>query len=191
MFAHENVVDPKPPQDFDSPFTFTMEGADSGIPPQLLPRYWAPGWNSPQALNRLREEDGGVVLIQPESSSALQYFNKIPQAFQAQKGKWFMVPLYHIFGSDELSLLSPGIQEQAPRPYLAMNARDAIALGVEEGGSVEVSLSSRKINLIARITPTLPDGIVGVPVGLPGLSDCGIGLPTWCVLSRHVFAGAA
>ena len=38
-----------------------------------------------------------------------------------------MLPLHHIFGSEELSL-SPGVAELAPRPYVALNPDDAESL---------------------------------------------------------------
>jgi NADH-quinone oxidoreductase subunit G len=73
--AQLNVSEPKPPDDPDSPLAFSMEGSREQPPPALIARYWAPGWNSVQALNKFQQEiggplrggDPGVRLIEPEA----------------------------------------------------------------------------------------------------------------------------
>ncbi len=59
MFADIDVSEPQPPADIDSPLTFSMEGYQKQPPSSLIPRFWAPGWNSVQALNKFQEEVGG------------------------------------------------------------------------------------------------------------------------------------
>ncbi|MEX2430808.1 MAG: NADH-quinone oxidoreductase subunit NuoG, partial [Dehalococcoidia bacterium] len=59
MLAHQDVSEPKPPEDPDSPLSFTMEGSTAIPPAALVSHYWAPGWNSVQALNKFQEEVGG------------------------------------------------------------------------------------------------------------------------------------
>ena len=44
-----------------------------------------------------------------------------------------LLPLYHIFGSEELSLSAPGVAELAPKPYVALNAEDAKRLRRRSG----------------------------------------------------------
>ena len=39
-------------------------------------------------------------------------------------GRWLVVPLHHIFGSEELSALAPGSRELAPQPYAGICTRD-------------------------------------------------------------------
>jgi NADH-quinone oxidoreductase subunit G len=58
MYANINVHEPKPPVDNDSPLNFSMEGY-KGVPPSSLVTYYrAPGWNSPQAINKYLEAPG-------------------------------------------------------------------------------------------------------------------------------------
>ena len=38
-----------------------MEGYQGQPPAPLIPRFWAPGWNSVQALNKFQEEVGGPL----------------------------------------------------------------------------------------------------------------------------------
>ena len=75
MYANQNVSEAKPPQDPESPLSFTMEGSPLQPPPALIPRFWAPGWNSIQSLNKFQAEVGGPLrggdpgkrLIEPDS----------------------------------------------------------------------------------------------------------------------------
>ncbi len=46
MLANLVVSEPKPKQDDDSPFSFTMEGYSGKPPSPLIPFFWSPGWNS-------------------------------------------------------------------------------------------------------------------------------------------------
>jgi NADH-quinone oxidoreductase subunit G len=79
-------------------------------PAALVPRYWAPGWNSVQALNKFQSEvagplvggDPGVRLIEPARDEGLSYFREVPGAFTPRQQEWLFLPVYHIHGSDEL-----------------------------------------------------------------------------------------
>jgi NADH-quinone oxidoreductase subunit G len=61
MTADRSVHEPKPPADPDSPYSFTMEGWRGPVPAALASEYWAPRWNSIQALNRFQEEIAGPL----------------------------------------------------------------------------------------------------------------------------------
>src|SRR5206468_6463076 len=61
MNAKKDVHEPRPPGDPDSPLAFSMEGM-TGLrqePAALIPMFWAPMWNSPQAVNKFQAEIGG------------------------------------------------------------------------------------------------------------------------------------
>ena len=191
MLADISVHEPKPPEDPDSALSFSMEGHGGQPPAALIPRYWAPHWNSVQALNKYQKEIGGLLkeespdikLIVADKAKAA-YFHEIPEAFEGRPDQddFLIVPVHHIFGSDELSALAPGIAERSPRPYLALNNEDAGRLGVHEGEDVELSLAGETYRLPARLLPSLPAGIAGFPSGLQGLA--GISLPLWSSLKR-------
>ncbi len=74
IFAHLDIHEPKPPADPDSPLAYTMEGLLAQPPSALVPRFWAPGWNSDQSMNKFQDEvggklrggDPGVRLFEPE-----------------------------------------------------------------------------------------------------------------------------
>ena len=191
VLADVDVSEPKPPSDPDSPFSFSMEGYTGAPPSALISRFWSPGWNSPQAINKFQIEVGGHLhggdpgrrLIEPKQNVKPAYFNDVPASFEPREGELLVVPLYHIFGSDELSVLSPGIAEQSPQPYLALNPSTAASLQVGDGEAVEITLDGVARSLPVKLSPTLPEGTAGLPVGLPGL--CGVALPVWSLVEKQ------
>ena len=109
-----------------------MEGTPDQPPAALIPFFWSPGWNSIQAVNTYQKEvggplrggDAGVRMFEPAPVNGQSYFSAIPAAFEPREGEWLLVPMHHIFGSDELSLSAPGIAELAAKPHVAVNAAD-------------------------------------------------------------------
>ena len=68
--------------------SFSMEGYEGQPPAPLISRYWSPGWNSVQALNKYQQEVGGALkggdpgkrLIEPNAGSgkAVIFFKHVP-----------------------------------------------------------------------------------------------------------------
>jgi len=186
MLANISVHEPKPPEDPDAPFSYSMEGASSQPPSPLIPFFWSPGWNSIQATNKFQTEiagplkggDPGVLLIEPNgAASAHAYFQNVPAAFQKRAGEWLFVPRHHIFGSEELSLSSPAVAELKPNPYVALAPADATQLGLQAGSDVEINVNGFAKRLPVEILQGIPEGLAALPVGLPPLA--GIPLPSW------------
>ncbi|HTS62007.1 MAG TPA: NADH-quinone oxidoreductase subunit NuoG [Candidatus Acidoferrales bacterium] len=181
MLANITVHEPKPPGDPDSPLAFSMEGSPDQPPAALQPFFWTPGWNSIQAVNKFQEEIGGplrggnpgVRILEPNGSRP-PFFAEAPAAFQARAEKWLLIPVHHIFGSEELSRFAPGIAQLSPEPYVALNPEDAAAFGSE----AEL-LGHRLPVTTAR---DLPRGLAGVPAGIPPFE--GLDLPMWSRISR-------
>ncbi len=190
MLANVTVHEPRPPDDPDSPLAFSMEGYEGQPPSPLITRFWAPGWSSVQALNKFQSEVGGPLrggdpgqrLIEPAQSEKKTYFDGIPAPFRPRDGEWLLTPLYHIFGSEELSDLSPGVVAKSPQPYLALNPDDAGALRVNEREEVELVLDGAVYRLPVRLHPALPRGVAGLPAGLRELPWAA--LPGWGTISR-------
>ncbi|MEJ2660233.1 MAG: molybdopterin-dependent oxidoreductase, partial [Desulfobacteraceae bacterium] len=174
MHANINVSEPKPPIDEDAPLAFSMEGYDGQPPPELISRIWAPGWNSVQALNKFQSEIGGPLrggdpgrrLIEPALSDNGRYFAMLQQEMQLGEDDYLLVPIHHIFGSDPLSMASPGIAQRAPRPYLALGPEETPA---DEGETVRLMVNGRSLDLPVKLLPGMPGRIAGLPAGLPGL----------------------
>ena len=190
MLANINVSEPKPPEDPDSALAFSMEGYPAQAPGALTPFFWSPGWNSIQSVNKFQSEingplrggDPGVRLIEPPQSGSGLYFSAPQRPFQPRPDEWLLVPLYHVFGSEELSCQAPAVAQLAPKPYVAVSAVDAERLKVQEGAQIELNLAGKAQKLPVVVHPDLPQGIAGIPAGLV-LTD-GAGLPAWTRLSR-------
>lgn len=172
-----------PPNDPDAPMTFSMEGYPGQPPPPLIPIFWAPRWNSAQAVTKFQDEAGGplrggdpgVRLIEPAQPGNRAYFSDVPAAFEQRSDQWLLVPLHHIFGSEELSVLAPGIAALAASPYLALHPDDAAQLGYGAGDDAQLHLERTTYWLPLQLRPDLPPGVAGLPAALPSLE--GIMLP--------------
>lgn len=187
MQAHVDVSEPKPPADPDSPLSFTMEGYNTGTrrASAITPFFWAPGWNSPQAVGKFQAEingalaggDSGVRLLDDGTGTAAgATLGAAPPAFEATEGRWRLVPLHHIFGGEELSARSPPVAERIPSPYVALNPADAQRLGLDHGVEAGLIVGRREYRLPVRHDAELASGTVGVPRGLSGAPPV---LPTY------------
>ncbi len=183
MHANLSVFEPEPPRDVDSALAFSMEGYPGQPPPALIPRFWAPGWNSVQSVNKFQQEvggplrggDPGVRLIEPGADDKAASRGTAPPAFERRAGEWLFVPLHHVFGSEELSALAPGIAELSPQPYVALGPEDAAELGLGAGDAAQVQVGGACHELPVQIKPELQRGVAGLPAGLAGLA--GLALP--------------
>ncbi|HET8729566.1 MAG TPA: NADH-quinone oxidoreductase subunit NuoG [Moraxellaceae bacterium] len=183
-----SVHEPRTPQDQDSALAFSMEGySGPNEPSALVPFAWAPGWNSPSAWNKFQDEvgghlragDPGVRLI--EGRGELGYFTTVPSAFAASTDLR-IVPLYHLFGSEELSSAAPVVQDRVPGAYVALASADATRLGLADGARASVKVGDSHLELTVRVSATQPAGIVGLPVGVSAVP---------VVAGQGAFVGAA
>lgn len=190
MNVNIDVHEPQTNKDPDSPLVFSMEGFPGQPPSPLIPRFWAPGWNSEAAVSKYQEQVGGPLrggnpgraLIRPRENPRRAYFTEIPEAFEKRDRHLLVVPGYHIFGSEELSILSPAVAELATKPYIAVSPEDAGLLIVDGNGLVEVAFSNISHHLPVKIAPAVPRGMAVVPMGLPGIQWNGV--PVWQKLLR-------
>jgi NADH-quinone oxidoreductase subunit G len=187
MTAQCTVHEPKPPDDPDSPLAFSMEGFAGEPPPALMARFWAPGWNSVQSVNKFQKEvggplrggDPGVRLFDAQDGGKVSYFQVSSSPVKTPRpGEVLVVPIYHIFGSEELSIHSPSIAGLCPAPYVALNPVDGQTDRSRDEQTIGISIAGREMRLPVRLDESLPPGVAGIPAGLPGLS--GITLPV-CV----------
>jgi NADH-quinone oxidoreductase subunit G len=185
VLVNIDISEPKTPEDPDSALSFSMEGTPDQPPAALIPFFWSPSWNSIQAVNTYQKEiggplrggDAGVRLFEPAPKNGQPYFSAIPAAFQPRESEWLLVPMHHIFGSDELSLSAPGIRELAAKPHLAVNSDD-----FAEGMEVEVTCPDGTFRLPVAIHREMPAGVAALSVGLSPI--VGIQLPAWGKIAR-------
>lgn len=176
MQAHVEVSEPKPPEDVDAPMSFTMEGSTATPPAALANRFWAPGWNSVQSLSKFQDEiggnyrggDAGVRLLSHNGAPSDGYFQASGIAEPAGDGVT-LLPLHHIFGSEERSVRSHGVAQRMPGPYLAVSTGDAVQAGLSEGDLVKVTVSGTELTLPLQLSESLAAGTAGFPAGLPDM----------------------
>ena len=177
VHAHESVHEQAIPKDNDSPLAFSMEGYKGAPPPSLIPEYWSPGWNSVQALYKYTDEpnghirggDPGVRLIDDNTQSSMDYFVTVPPAFQPENGRWWLVPVYYIFGSDELSAKAAGIAQRIPEPEIFVNKNQAEKAGLKENLKIQLVDINQNMEFRIRYSINMPEGVLGIPVQFPGM----------------------
>lgn len=190
MHADVNVSEPAPPDDPDSALAFSMEGSPAQPPPALTPFFWSPGWNSIQSVNKFQQEIGGPLrggdpglrLIEPPPAARGGYFVTVPPAFGPRPDEWLLVPLYRIFGSEELSAEAPGPAELAPVPALRLHPSDADRLHLAAGDVVHVTGDGMALDLPVAPALDLPAGLAGLVI--TGALTPGLAQPAWVRLSR-------
>jgi NADH-quinone oxidoreductase subunit G len=146
-------------------------------PSPLIPFFWSPGWNSIQAVNKyqqevggsLRNEQAGQLLFSYKPDATPMYFKDVPEAFMVRNEKWLLLPQYHVFGSEELSMYAKGVRELSPEPYIALSVSDAAKQGWENGQTIAITVFEQAYELPVKIDNTLQNGIALIPAGLPGM----------------------
>jgi NADH-quinone oxidoreductase subunit G len=155
------------------PSALSGGGPGRGASANVVPLVWMPGWNSNQVITKFQDEinghlrggDPGVRLF--EAADGGEYFRL---EFEAVTGTGLRVlPLHHIFGSEELSAKSAPVAERMPPNYAALNARELARLGLAAGQGVRLVWNGSSLSLPVRLDDSLPDGGIGLPQGLPGM----------------------
>jgi NADH-quinone oxidoreductase subunit G len=193
MISHLTVHEPPPPHDPDTALAFSMEGYRGRMPSPLIPQFWAPGWNSNQALNKyqdeiggpLREEMPGVRLIEPVATKVPSWFTSIPPPFRPAYRRWLLLPLTALFGSEELSNRSPAIAERISEPFISLHPSDGTRLRLEEGTAIELALQGATCRLAVRLEASTPPGTAGLSLMHEMVFAQ---LPTWVDLTESIKA---
>lgn len=186
--AHVHVSEEKPPEDPDSPLSYTMEGYRGQPPSSMIPFFWSPGWNSVQSINKYQEEIGGSLhgddpglrLLEPQEGAVAKYFTDLPEIFIPLQDHLWLVALHHIFGSEELSARSQAVATRVPQHYVMINEKDAAELNLSRGTPLTFEVNRQMYELPVEIGDSIPKGMAGLPYGLPGLPF--IDLPAWAIL---------
>jgi len=175
MLADESVHEPKQPVDEDTPFSYSMEGANSGKSGALIPFVWSPGWNSNQSIHKFQSEAGGALaggtpgvrLIKANSTLLSTRVDAVDNATGSDQ-ELELLPMYKIFGSEELSAQSPAIKKLTLKPTLQINPKDVERLGLDPSGAVLAQIDQRELYLDLAINSSVPLGCAGYLTGVPG-----------------------
>ena len=146
MKANLNVHEPKQAVDNESPLSFSMEGIPSQKDASILGAAWAPQWNSNQAISKfqseingeLKQSHVGVHLINKQSATG-DFFAHDLLARPASNDGLQLAIIVQIFGSEELSAMSPAIRERMTGPYISLSPEDASSRGLQQGDQVSIA----------------------------------------------------
>ena len=177
MNAKIRVSEQTLPQDKDSPLSFSMEGQPENPPSSLVPFYWTSGWNSVQAMYNYLDEPGGsmkggdpgIRLFETNELKKNMYFKTEARETEVKKQEWLIVPVYQIFGSDELSSVAPSVQQRIKEPFVLINQKDAYIMALTEGDTVHLEILAIKLKVKVKIDKNAISGLAGLSVNLPGM----------------------
>ena len=123
MPANISVHEPKPPDDPDSPSRLFHGGLFRPAAWRAASLFLGARMELHSGGEQISERDRrcvaggdpGVRLIEP-SQGRQRTSTAMPAAFARREAEWLLVPIEHIFGSEELSLQAPAVAELAPSP---------------------------------------------------------------------------
>jgi len=172
MRANINVHEPKQEQDEEGILTYSMEGVSALRDATVFNTAWAGGWNSNQSVFKFQSHTGaalkqatnGHCLV--ENSVTEKTWSEVMDA-EKVTGDFEVFPLYHLFGSEELTANTEAIKAKATSAYIAINEADASKLGLQASDGVSVEHNGAVPYIIRS---SIAPGTVGVPVGLKGLN---------------------
>jgi NADH-quinone oxidoreductase subunit G len=187
--ADKSVFEPTPPDDPQTPFAFTMEGSQTAVAGSLEPRFWWPGWNSAQAITKFQIEVNGPLqsgnpgkrLIEPsiripspsegegkgegeDSSHTISHVDEIHEG-PGDRCVW-LLPRQRIFGSEELSQLSPAVGQLIQRAAASISPELAEGLEVSEGEAIEFNIDGHDYDMPCMVDDSLPEDVVSVPMSI-------------------------
>jgi len=177
MNANIAVSEAKLPEDNDSPLAFSMEGQPELPPSSMVPFYWTPGWNSVQAMyNYLDEPDGhmkggdpGVRLFGANNEGNLNYLDIDFINSESKKEELLLIPVYKIFGSEELSGISQSVLKRIPEPFVLLNQNDAGENQLKDGDPVLIEMLDKQLQVKVKIENSVVKGMAGLSTGFPGM----------------------
>lgn len=169
--ANWTIHEPRPPADPNTPLVFTMEGAQVNVPGALEPRYWYPGWNSMNSITKFQIEvngpmhsgNTGMRLVEPSGTKPTPLS---VQQDQLPVGKVWLIPRPYIFGSEELSVFTPGVVERSPSAQLIINPETATKLGLNENDEALFEYMGQEIILPVAVDSGIAADTAAVPAGL-------------------------
>ncbi|QCI23186.1 NADH-quinone oxidoreductase subunit NuoG [Buchnera aphidicola] len=161
------------PEDKNSMFSFSMEGCQQSYKhSSYIPFAWVPGWNSIQAWNKFQKNingelycgDSGKRLCLYDSNKSMPWFdNTLVGIFHKN---YSIFPYYLLFGSEQLSQLSPVIKRNTLKDAIGMiSKQDADCLSVQSGSTMEFSYFDTKFVIKVKVSSEIESGQLGLLLG--------------------------
>lgn len=175
VLADVSVHEPQQTIDIETPLAYTMEGLNRDEPAALKPFYWAPGWNSNQAVQKFQDEVDGPIRGGPNgvrlfdcngADKTMPTSQKITQSKdEMESGKWQLISIYRVHGSEELSVSSEEIGELSGEAFIAVGEKVAEKLSVSEGDGLLVNSGDVELSLEVKIISRVAKNCIGFSAG--------------------------
>ena len=113
--------------------------------------------------------DTGIKLILPNGNQDSIYYKPGIQPKELQVGEFMLVPVFQIFGSEELSSAAATLAKRIPEPFIYLNPEDGKELDLQTGEWIQLETATTKFQLKVRWEYSIKKGLAGISVGLPGM----------------------
>ncbi|HSA85606.1 MAG TPA: hypothetical protein VLE46_05460, partial [Nitrospira sp.] len=97
--------------------------------------------------------------------------------------RWLLLPLPAVFGSEELSSLSPAIAERMEQPFISLHPSDGAKLHLEDEMAIELALQGATYRLAVRLDSSTPPGTAGLSMVHDTVR---MRLPVWADLTESI-----
>ncbi|BBI01142.1 NADH dehydrogenase I chain G [Buchnera aphidicola (Nipponaphis monzeni)] len=177
LMSHINVHEIKQPTDVDSMFAFSMEGFPNFYKySSHIPFIWMPGWNSPQAWNKLNStknlrcfnNDLGIQLFD-KKYIAPNVDCKIDQKKVYERDGLRIIIYYLFFGSEEITQYSSLIKTLIPKTIGLISFEDSKRLQLKHNAQVQFNCFGSLFSIKLKISNNFPVGYIGLPLGKIGM----------------------
>jgi NADH-quinone oxidoreductase subunit G len=118
---------------------------------------------------KMKGGDAGIRLIEPIKNAKTTYFKANIQPIELMKGEFLIVPVYQIFGSDEMSSAASALSQRIPEPFVYLNPKDAEMLKLEADALVQLEIENTILTIKVRTEASINQGMAGLSVNLPGM----------------------
>ena len=98
-----------------------------------------------------------------------------PKTIMSSDTESLLVPIYRVFGSDELSCKASAINELSGDAQFILHPNDANSLQVADGDGVTTIVGDTEVSLEVLIDASIASGCVGITVGMLGTQSLVVG----------------
>jgi NADH-quinone oxidoreductase subunit G len=97
------------------------------------------------------------------------YFKTDILSIELNKDEYLIVPVYQIFGSDEMSSAASTLAQRIPEPFVYLNPKDAEVLRLENDELVQLEIGNTILKIKVKTEESIGQGMAGLSVNLPGM----------------------